>query len=94
MQDAFYEWDDDKAAANKRHHGVSFSEAITVFDDPGCLEFFDEAHSEEEGRFAAIGFSAKGRLLFVVFAPRHERLRIISARLPERDEEQIYEQHN
>jgi len=28
------EWDEAKAAANLVKHGVSFEEAITVFDDP------------------------------------------------------------
>jgi len=29
-----FEWDDDKASENLKKHGVSFSEASTVFADP------------------------------------------------------------
>jgi uncharacterized DUF497 family protein len=29
-----FEWDEEKARANRRKHGVSFEEAKTVFDDP------------------------------------------------------------
>ena len=91
MQDALWEWDDDKAERNAREHGVTFEEARTVFQDPRCVEFYDEAHSEDEGRYAAIGFSKQGRLLLVVFAPRGSRTRLISAWEAERDEEEIYE---
>ena len=93
MQDAFWEWDDDKAERNAAEHdGVTFMEAQSVFQDPERVELYDEEHSEEEGRFAAIGFSSKGRLLLVVFTPRGERTRLIGARTTERDEEKIYEQ--
>ena len=57
MQDVLYEWDDDKAAANERNHdGVSFREAITVFEDPQRVEVFDERHFGKEGRYVVIGF--------------------------------------
>ena len=70
MQDGFWEWDDEKAARSEREHGVSFLEAQSVFLDPNRIEFVDEDHSEDEGRFAVIGFSRNGRLLIVVFTPR------------------------
>ena len=93
MQDAFWEWDDDKAETNAANHdGVTFTEAQSVFQDPERVELYDEEHSEEEGRFATIGFSSKGRLLLVVFTLRGERTRLVSARTTERDEEKIYEQ--
>jgi len=92
MQYGFFEWDDEKAEQNAREHHVTFFEATDVFYDPARIEFYDEEHSEEEGRYAGIGFSRKGRLLFVVFTPRVERIRIISARTAEREEEKRYEQ--
>jgi uncharacterized DUF497 family protein len=92
MQDAFWEWDDEKAEGNARDHDVTFVEAQTVFRDPARVEFYDEEHSEDEGRHAVIGFSRKGRLLFVVFTLRAERIRLISARTAEKDEEKRYEQ--
>jgi uncharacterized DUF497 family protein len=30
----FFEWDEAKNAANLRKHGISFEEAIKIFDDP------------------------------------------------------------
>ena len=42
MQDAFFEWDDDKAASNLAEHDVSFEEARTVFGDSARVGFYDE----------------------------------------------------
>ncbi|MNC91516.1 hypothetical protein D3C83_77950 [compost metagenome] len=94
MVDKFFEWDDEKAFKNERDHGVAFKEARSVFQDSGRVELYDEGHSEEEGRYVAIGFSHQGLMLFVVFTPRDERIRLISARVAEPDEEKIYEQNN
>lgn len=66
---------------------MTFEEATDVFYDAARVEYFDDGHSEDEGRYGVIGFSLKGRLLIVSFTPRGERLRIISARKAERDEE-------
>lgn len=45
-----FEWDQSKAAANLKKHGVSFEEAKTVFDNPLAVIFDDEAHSIAEQR--------------------------------------------
>jgi len=65
--DLQFEWDDAKAAANVRKHGVSFEEAITVFGDPNAITIYDVEHSETENRFIDIGLSASGRVLVVVY---------------------------
>ena len=54
-------WDESKAAENRSKHGVSFKEAVTVFDDP--LFVLQDASRNEEQRDAVIGFSSAGRLL-------------------------------
>lgn len=36
-----FEWDDRKAAANLKKHGVLFHEAGTVFGDPMAITFHD-----------------------------------------------------
>jgi uncharacterized DUF497 family protein len=89
-----FEWDDAKAAANLRKHGVSFDEAADVFADPSLVENEDASHSYGEARFAVIGYSAS-RLLLVVFTERNgDALRIISARLPTPSERRLYESQN
>ena len=49
--DLKFDWDKSKAVLNKKKHGVSFEEAITVFYDDDALEFHDPDHSEREDRF-------------------------------------------
>lgn len=72
------EWDPAKAKANWVKHGVMFSDAVTVLDDPNALTMKDERSPEE--RWVAIGADDIGRILVVVFTWRGEALRLISAR--------------
>jgi len=60
-----FEWDQNKADVNLSKHGVSFDEAITVFDDPLYLNFFDPDHSHDEYRYIIMGQSSDNRLLLV-----------------------------
>ncbi len=86
-----FEWDEAKAASNRRRHGLSFDEAATVFDDPLVSVFHDEEHSVSEDRWIAIGISDRGRLVVVSHAYREGRTRIISARKATANEVREYE---
>ncbi|HYT93774.1 MAG TPA: BrnT family toxin [Gemmataceae bacterium] len=88
-----FEWDKDKAAANKKKHGVTFEEAATVFDDPLAAIFDDEAHSKDEQREIIVGHSTKKRLLLVCFTERAGAVRIISARRATKRERKDYEEN-
>lgn len=82
-------WNDEKADANWRKHGVRFEEAATVFEDP--LFVLVDASRNEELRDAVIGFDAIGRLLYVVHIEFETSfIRIISARRAEPEEELNY----
>jgi uncharacterized protein len=76
-----FEWDDAKAAANERKHGVSFTEAATAFADPLAAIFPDPDHSDDEVRELLVGYSERGRLLVVSFTERPPNLRVISVRV-------------
>jgi len=89
-----FEWDDDKAKANERKHGISFAEAMTVFGDPLALTGYDPAHSDDEDRYVTMGTSATGHLLIVSHTDRDENIRIISAREASRREKKDYEDGN
>lgn len=93
MSDLRFEWDPRKAAANLRKHGVSFSEAQTVFADEHGLIIDDPEHSAEEDRFILLGVSATSRLLVVVHCYRASNsvIRVISARKADRIERRQYE---
>jgi uncharacterized DUF497 family protein len=86
-----FEWDEGKAKANAKKHGVNFEEATSVFADPLAAIFIDETHSDEELREILVGHSAEGRLLMVSFTERGEAVRIISARQATKRERRDYE---
>jgi uncharacterized protein len=88
-----FEWDESKATANLKKHGVSFIEAKTVFDNLLAVIFDDEAHSIDEMREIIIGHSQNNRLLLISFTERSNVIRIISARLATRRECEDYEQN-
>ncbi len=76
-----FEWDAEKEAKNLAKHGVSFSEASTVFGDRLAEIYDDPDHSDLlERREIIIGKSEDGRILLVSFTERSENVRIISAR--------------
>jgi len=74
-----FEWDQAKAAANYKKHGVRFEHAVGAFEDPFALLELDESEEYGEDRFLLTGRAAGG-ILVVVYTERGERVRIISAR--------------
>ena len=84
-------WDTQKAVANIRHHGIEFSHAATVLDDPMAITIEDTRHGEQ--RFVTIGADILGRVLVAVYAySGEEEIRLISARRATPKERRIYEQ--
>jgi uncharacterized DUF497 family protein len=86
------EWDDKKAAANAKKHGVTFQEAATVLEHVLSITFRDPDHSVEEFRFITIGLASTGRILMVAHTDRGEAVRLISARPATRSERLFYEE--
>ena len=88
-----FEWDERKAAANRRRHRVSFEEAKSVFLDDEALLIPDPDHSDSEERFVIVGISAMLRILVVCHCYREsdDVIRIISARKANRSERNQYE---
>ncbi len=89
-----FEWDPRKTETNFRKHGVSFTEAGTVFGDELAITVPDPDHSSDEDRFITIGWSNRRRLLMVSHADYGGRIRIISARGLTRNERKAYEEEN
>lgn len=73
-----FAWDDSKAQANVRKHGVSFEQARVAFRDPFGVEVVDDRFDYGEDRFVLIAM-AGGRLLTVVYAEAHDVHRLIAA---------------
>ena len=84
-------WDETKNLANQRKHGISFEEAAEIFAlGSDYLEIFDEAHSESEDRFLAIGPITRGLVLVVWAEIDEDTIRIISARWAIEHEQALY----
>jgi hypothetical protein len=90
--DMLFEWDSDKYNSNLQKHGISFNDAVYVFNDDNLLLKPDPDHSVEEERFVVIGFNRKSHLLTVCHCYKEdgEVTRIISARRATRNELLLY----
>jgi uncharacterized DUF497 family protein len=88
------EWDAAKDQVNREKHGLSFGEAAALFTSGvDYLLIFDEAHSDDEDRFIAVGPIRRG-VIVIVFTERDEDVvRIVSARKATRNERRRYRQH-
>jgi uncharacterized DUF497 family protein len=89
-----FEWDDVKAGSNFKAHGVSFELAKTVFDHAFAIDRIDDRKDYGEDRFVIIGMAKGQVLLFVAYAERSTRTRIISARRVTKREEDFYFRQN
>jgi uncharacterized protein len=83
------EFDPDKAAENLRKHTVSFAHAEQALKDPAGV-MIEDPDAEGEPRFVTLGMDALGRTLVVVYTPRGQRTRIISARKASKAETLAY----
>ena len=90
MDEIEFEWDEEKASANQRKHGVTFGKASTVFGDR-LGRLVERVDAGMDARDVIIGLSAMGRLLVVVFVER-QRIHIISARRATPSERHDYEE--
>jgi uncharacterized DUF497 family protein len=92
----WFEWDEAKAKANERKHGVRFETAIRVFADPYALTEQDRIEGGEL-RWQTIGAVGGFVLLLVAHTVRDEGqdeiIRIISARRAVRKEWKRYDEN-
>jgi uncharacterized DUF497 family protein len=87
-----FTWDPAKARRNQKIHGITFTTAAEIFDDPNHVvgeNYFMEETGEQ--RFQMIGVTRRLVLLLVVFVePGSDAIRIISARKAVEYEKSIY----
>lgn len=84
------EWDSKKARINLEKHGVSFETAQYIFSDPQRLWHLDrsENNTSQKERWQSLG--KIGKVLFVVYEEHGEKIRIISARLANKNDRRSY----
>lgn len=84
-----FEWDDAKAEANLRKHGVPFEYGARVFLDPQVIDLDVSRAEDGEARHKAVGV-IEGKLYAVVYTLRGDVRRLISARRCNNTERKAY----
>jgi hypothetical protein len=75
-----FDWDEGNEGKSWERHRVSDAECEDVFFNDPLVLGADAEHSAGDRRYFGLGCTASRRLLFVAFAIRGNRIRIISAR--------------
>lgn len=83
-----FEFDERKSQSNKKKHGIDFTEAQELWDDPELLEV--PLKSEDEPRTLFVGLIS-GKHWSAIITPRGENTRIISVRRSRTEERDLYE---
>ena len=86
-----FQWDAGNADKNWERHQVSQGECEQVFFQRPIAIAPDREHSQREPRYAALGHTADGRRLTMVFTIRRTLIRVITARDMNRAERRRYE---
>jgi len=83
-----FEFDPRKSAAKKKKHGIDFTEAQALWDDPDLIEI--PAKTSDEKRYLIVG-SISGKHWSGIITYREETIRIISVRRSRPEEVKVYE---
>lgn len=86
-----FDWDRANVRKNWTRHRVAFYECEEVFFREPVLAP-DLEHSATEPRYFALGRTAEGRWLTIVFTLRGKKIRVVSARQMSRTERRRYGQ--
>ena len=88
-----FDWDEGNLKKNWEKHRVAFLECEQVFFNRPLVIAEDTPHSRDEPRHYVLGATDSGRLLFIVFTVRENRIRVISARdMSKKERSQYHEE--
>lgn len=85
-----FEWDEGNSEKNWIRHRVSKNECEEVFFNRPVFATEDTKHTENEQRFYVLGQTDAKRRLFISFAIRKNKIRVISARDMSKKERQVF----
>ena len=85
-----FEWDPDKSDRCYEERGFDFAHAAKGFFDPDRIIIKDNRYDYGENRYQMIS-KIKERVFVVIFTPRYNAIRIISARKANQREVKQYE---
>lgn len=83
-----FEFDSKKSLSNLNKHGIDFTDAQALWDDPDLIEVHTK--SDDEPRSLVIGYIGE-KLWSAVITYRDENIRIISVRRSRETEVLLYE---
>ncbi len=84
-----FEWDKHNTEKNLKKHNVTSNECEEAFFNEALIAL-DTKHSYNEERYFIMGITNAGRLLFVVYTIRRNKVRVISVRDMNKKERKIY----
>ncbi len=87
-----FSWDKGNQDKNWIKHKVSYQECEEIFSDVNKRLYKDPIHSGNEKRYILLGMTKNCRLIFIVFAMRGNKVRVISARDINKRERSLYEE--
>ena len=86
-----FEWDAGNSTKSLQKHSVSCREAEEVFLEQRFIPLGEQYQPQpSEPRYGVLGESAEGKLLFVAFTLRIQKIRVISARPMNERERKFY----
>jgi uncharacterized DUF497 family protein len=88
-----FDWDESGIHKNWDRHRVTPEEAEDVFFNEPLVVRGDVRHSRGEKRYYALGRTTASRYLFVAITIRRDVIRVISVRDMNRNEQEVYGQH-
>ena len=83
-----FDYDENKNQANRKKHGIDFSETQLLWEDPDRIEI--PAKTADETRFLLVGKIEK-KFWTAICTNSAEKVRIISVRGSRKEEEELYE---
>lgn len=87
-----FEWDDEKSLQNLEKHGIGFDESCLIFEGR-TLSWVDGRIDYGETRTISLGLIREAVAVAVVHTDREGKTRLISARLANRRERRLYDEH-
>jgi uncharacterized DUF497 family protein len=85
-----YEWDNSKNESNIHNHGIDFSDAWKIFQNP-ILAKEDNRKDYGEIRYISIGLLNDIEVV-IIYTYRGQTIRIISIRKANKNERKIYQE--
>lgn len=92
QKEFIFEWDAGNSCKSLQKHGVNYLEAEDAFNDEASIELGKQILPEvSEDRFGIIARSSNGKIPFISFTIRNEKVRVISVRGVNHKERELYE---